>query len=141
MVSAHAVTVCTQLHEFESLGPAPLQKCVGDFCCVKFGGCCRGFSWRIFLGTFSHKNEEKNSGEKIREKIFFLQSKHHVSHVALKRQSTGYAEAVLCSSAARCCAMVRSLESWDKVSAGWLKMGAGHADAIHLAQKGEGPES
>ena len=35
---------------------------------------CRGFllykfSWRIFLGTFSHKNEEKKSREKIREKI------------------------------------------------------------------------
>ena len=24
--------------------PAPLQKCVGDFCCVNFGGFCRGFS-------------------------------------------------------------------------------------------------
>ena len=55
--------------EFPNLGPAPLQKCVGDFCCIKFGGFCRGFSWRIFLGTFSHKNEEKKSGEKIREKI------------------------------------------------------------------------
>ena len=51
------------------LGPAPLQKCVGDFCCINFGGFCRGFSWRIFLGTFSHKNEEKKIGEKIREKI------------------------------------------------------------------------
>ena len=37
-------------------GPAPLQKCVGDFCCIDFGGFCRGFSWRmIFLGTFSCK--------------------------------------------------------------------------------------
>ena len=26
------------------------------------------FSWRIFLGTVSHKNEEKKSGDKIREK-------------------------------------------------------------------------
>ena len=50
-------------------GLAPLQKCVGDFCCIIFGGFCRGFSWKIFLGTFSHKNEEKKSGEKIREKI------------------------------------------------------------------------
>ena len=50
-------------------GPAPLQKCVGDFCCIIFGGFCRGFSWRILLGTFSHKNEEKKSGEKIRGKI------------------------------------------------------------------------
>ena len=40
-----------------------------DVCCVNFGGFWRGFSWRIFLGTFSYKNEEKKSGEKIREKI------------------------------------------------------------------------
>ena len=42
-----------------NFGTAPLQKCVGDFCCINFGGFCRGFSWKIFLGTFSHKNEEK----------------------------------------------------------------------------------
>ena len=48
--------------------PAPLQKCAGDFCCVNFGGFCRGLSWRIFLGTISHQNEKK-SGDKIREKI------------------------------------------------------------------------
>ena len=42
-----------------------------EFCCINFGGFSRGFSWRIFLGIFSHKNEEKKSGEKIREKIFF----------------------------------------------------------------------
>ena len=61
----------TRNHErnFTVLGPAPLQKCVGDFCCINFGGFCRGFSWGIFLGTFSHKNEEKISGDKIREKI------------------------------------------------------------------------
>ena len=35
------------------VGLAPLQKVVGDFCRIKFGGFCRGFSWRIFLGTFS----------------------------------------------------------------------------------------
>ena len=52
-----------------NVGPAPLQKCVGNFCCINFGGFCRGFSWRIFLGTFSHKNEEKKSGDKICEKI------------------------------------------------------------------------
>ena len=49
------------LHFF---GLAPLQKVVRDFCCTNFGGFCRGFSWRIFLGTLSHKNEEKKSGEK-----------------------------------------------------------------------------
>ena len=47
-----------------------------DFCSINFGGFCRGFSWRIFLGTFSHKNEEKKSGEKIREKIRRLKNKN-----------------------------------------------------------------
>ena len=58
-----------------NFGPAPLQRCVGDFCCINFGGFSWGFSWRIFLGTFSHKNEEKKSGEKIREKIRRLKIK------------------------------------------------------------------
>ena len=48
-------------------GP-PLQKCVGDFCCINFGGFCRGFSWRIFLGTFSHKNEKKSPKKKSAKK-------------------------------------------------------------------------
>ena len=47
-----------------------------DFCSINFGGFCRGFSRRIFLGTFSHKNEEKKSGEKIREKIRRLKNKN-----------------------------------------------------------------
>ena len=47
-----------------------------DFCCINFGGFSRGFSWKIFLGTFSHKNEEKISGEKIREKIRRLKNKN-----------------------------------------------------------------
>ena len=51
-----------QSRENYVLGLAPVQKCVGDFCCVNFGGFCRGFSWRILLGTFSHKNEEQKSG-------------------------------------------------------------------------------
>ena len=62
------------------LGPAPLQKCVGDFCCINFGGFCRGFSWRIISGHFfpqkmrrKHQATEsaKTSGGsklKIREK-------------------------------------------------------------------------
>ena len=58
------------------VGPAPLQKVVGDFCSISFGGFCRGFSWRIFLGTFSHKNEEKKSGDKIREKIRRVKNKN-----------------------------------------------------------------
>ena len=53
---------------FAIFGPDPLQKCVRDFCCINFGGFCRGFSWRIFLGTFSLKNEEKKSGEKNPQK-------------------------------------------------------------------------
>ena len=50
--------------------PRPIcRNVLEDFCCINFGGFSRGFSWRIFLGTFSHKNEEEKSGEKIREKI------------------------------------------------------------------------
>ena len=49
----------------------------GIFSLHKFGRICRGFSWRIFMGTFSHKNEEnirrqnprkKMSGPKIKKK-------------------------------------------------------------------------
>ena len=72
---APAVRVTGQLRE-TIVGLAPLQKIVGDFCCIKFGGFCRGFSWRIFLGTFSHKNEEKKSGDKIRNKIRRLKNKN-----------------------------------------------------------------
>ena len=58
-------------------GPAPLQKCVRDFCCRNFGGFCRGFSWRIFLltFTFSHKMRRKKSGDKIRGKIRRIKKK------------------------------------------------------------------
>ena len=42
------------------IGPAPLQKVVGDFCCINFGGFCKGFCCRISLCTLSPKNEEKN---------------------------------------------------------------------------------
>ena len=63
-------------HERFSFAPAPLQKCVGDFCSINFGGFCREFSWRIFLGTFSHRNEERKSGDKIRKKIRRLKNKN-----------------------------------------------------------------
>ena len=64
------VTVSGQKLSRYALALGNLQKCVGvDFCCINvledFLG---GSSWRIFLGTFSHKNEEKKSGEEIREK-------------------------------------------------------------------------
>ena len=49
-----------------NLGPAPLQKCVGDFCCSNFGEFWRGFSRRIFLGAFSHKKNPATKSEKIR---------------------------------------------------------------------------
>ena len=54
----------------ENIGPAPLQKCVGDFCCINYGGICQSFSSRIFLGTvnFPTENEEKKSDNKIRKK-------------------------------------------------------------------------
>ena len=49
--------------------PTSLQKRVGDFCCINFGGFCRGLSWRTSLGTFSTETEEKETGDKIRPKI------------------------------------------------------------------------
>ena len=51
-----------------SFGPAPLQKCVGAFCCKNVGGFCRGFSWRIFLGTFPTKIRRKNPATKSAKK-------------------------------------------------------------------------
>ena len=66
----------TLQHGRENLLPRPIcRNVLKDFCCIKFGGFSRGFSWRIFLGTFSHKNEERKSGEKIREKIRRLKNK------------------------------------------------------------------
>ena len=59
----------------QTTGPAPLQKCVGDFCCVNSGGFYRGFSWRIFLGTFPTKMRKK-SGDKIHEQIWRPKNKN-----------------------------------------------------------------
>ena len=44
------------------------EMCRG-FCCANFEGFCRGFSSRIYLCTFPHKNEENKSGDKIRKQI------------------------------------------------------------------------
>ena len=52
----------------QMLGLAPLQKCVGDFCCINFGGFCRGFCWRIFLGIFPTKMRRKNPARKSAKK-------------------------------------------------------------------------
>ena len=45
--------------QIQSLGPAPLQECVGDFCCIKFGGFQEEFSGGFFWALCPHKNEEK----------------------------------------------------------------------------------
>ena len=51
------------------VGPAPLQKCVGDLCCAKSGGFCRGFSWRIFWALFHTKMRRKTpAAQKPRKK-------------------------------------------------------------------------
>ena len=52
------------------------EMCRGFLCCINFGGFCRGFSWRIFLGTFSptrmrrknpaRKSAKKSGGPKIK---------------------------------------------------------------------------
>ena len=49
--------------------PANLQKCVGGVLLYKFWRIFPGIFLEDFSGTFSHKNGEKKSGEKIREKI------------------------------------------------------------------------
>ena len=50
--------------------PQPICRNVSeDFCCINFGGFSQGFSWRIFLGTFSDKNE-KNPARKSAKKYF-----------------------------------------------------------------------
>ena len=48
-----------------------------DFCCINFGGFSRGdFPGGFFWALFPHKNEEKKSGEKIREKIRWPKNKN-----------------------------------------------------------------
>ena len=49
--------------------PANLQKCVGGFLLYEYWRIFSGIFLEDFSGHFSHKNEEKKSGEKIREKI------------------------------------------------------------------------
>ena len=39
-----------------------------DFCCINFGGFCRGFSWRIFLGIFPTKMRRKYPARKSAKK-------------------------------------------------------------------------
>ena len=57
--------------------PRPIcRNVLEDFCCINFGGFSRGFSWRIFLGTFfptkmrrknpARKSAKKSSGSKIK---------------------------------------------------------------------------
>ena len=51
------------------LGPAPLQKCVGDFR-INFGGFCQGFSWRFFFwALFPQKRGEKIRRQHPRKKL------------------------------------------------------------------------
>ena len=51
-----------------SLAWPPPQKIVRNFCFITFSGFCQEFSWRIFLGTLSHKNEEKHPVTKSTKK-------------------------------------------------------------------------
>ena len=54
---------CPQL-----LARATLQKRVGDFCC-EFRGFLPGIFLENLSGHFFHRNEDKTSGDKIRQKI------------------------------------------------------------------------
>ena len=50
--------------EVQNFWPGPsAENCRGN-CCIKFGGCCRGFSWRIYLGTFPTEMRRKNPATK-----------------------------------------------------------------------------
>ena len=48
----HQVSLCLSNWQLTSVGPAPLQTCVGDFCCINFEGFCRRFPWRTFWALF-----------------------------------------------------------------------------------------
>ena len=65
--SAPSTTGTCQKTFWQNSWPGPSAEMCRGFCCVNFGGFCWGFSWRIFPGTFSHKNEVKKTGDKIRE--------------------------------------------------------------------------
>ena len=69
-------TYFTDLWILSKCWPSPSAEMCRGFLLYKFWRICRGFSWRIFLGTFSHKNEEKKSGDKIRKKIRRLKNKN-----------------------------------------------------------------
>ena len=64
----------------KSVGLASLQKCVRDVCCITFGGFCRGFSWRIFLGTSSHKNETKTKNPATKSATKNRRPKNNTGH-------------------------------------------------------------
>ena len=52
----------------KSLPWAICRNVLEDFCCIHFGGFSRGFSWRIFLGTFPTKMRRKNPARKSAKK-------------------------------------------------------------------------
>ena len=41
-----------------------MQKCVGDFCCIKFGGFSRGFFWALFPTEMKRENPATKSAKK-----------------------------------------------------------------------------
>ena len=51
-----------------SFWPGPSAEMCQGFLLCNFWSICRGFSWRIFLGTFPHKNEDKNPATKSAKK-------------------------------------------------------------------------
>ena len=56
------------LAEHTTIGPAPLQKCVGDFCCINFGRFCRDFPGGFFWALFPTKMRRKNPATKSAKK-------------------------------------------------------------------------
>ena len=57
-----------QVNSSQICWPGPSAEMCRGFLLYKFWRIFPGIFLEDFLGTFSHKNEEKESGEKIREK-------------------------------------------------------------------------
>ena len=68
------------------------QKRVKDFCSMIFGVSSKGFSWRLFLSTLTHKNAEKKPGGTKRETNSAAQ-KHKSTEICSVKASPNRREA------------------------------------------------
>ena len=61
-------TTLLKMHYAPNFWPAPLQKCVGDFCCIFFGGFAGDFPGGFFRALFPTKMRRKNPATKSAKK-------------------------------------------------------------------------